>query len=118
MEETGPALAQAAATLTEVSAQPGEAVGRLRLSVPRVAVLFIIDPLLATFRTRHPRVEVELVIEDRFVDIVAEGYDARIRLWSSERRRSVDCCRFFVADSGTFPGPGRTGCKIAGGHAA
>jgi DNA-binding transcriptional LysR family regulator len=80
VEGTAPALAQAAATLTEVSAQPGEAVGRLRLSVPRVATTFIIDPLLTTFRTRHPRVEVELVIEDRFVDIVAEGYDAGIRL--------------------------------------
>jgi len=80
VEGAAPALAQAAATLTEVSAQPGEAVGRLRLSVPRVATTFIIDPLLATFRARHPRVEVELVIEDRFVDIVAAGFDAGIRL--------------------------------------
>ena len=80
VEGAAPALAQAAATLTEVSAQPGEAVGRLRLSVPRVAMPFVIDPLLPTFRTRHPRVEVELVIEDRFVDIVAEGYDAGVRL--------------------------------------
>src|SRR5436190_1908250 len=80
VEGVAPALAQATATLTEVSAQPGEAVGRLRLSVPRVATTFIIDPLLPTFRTRHPRVEVELVIDDRFVDIVAAGFDAGIRL--------------------------------------
>ena len=80
VEGTAPALAQAVATLTEVSAQPGEAVGRLRLSLPRVAVPFVIDPLLSTFRARHPRVEVELVVEDRLVDIVAEGYDAGIRL--------------------------------------
>jgi DNA-binding transcriptional LysR family regulator len=80
VEGAAPALAQAAATLTEVSAQPGEAVGRLRLSVPRVATTFIIDPLLPAFRARHPRVEVELVIDDRFVDIVAAGFDAGIRL--------------------------------------
>ena len=80
VEGTAPALAQTIAALTEVSAQPGEAVGRLRLSLPRVAVRFVIDPLLPTFRTRHPRVEVELVIEDRLVDIVAAGYDAGIRL--------------------------------------
>ena len=80
VEGAGPALAQAAATLTEVSAPPGEVVGRLRLSVPRVAVPFVIEPVLPEFRTRHPRVEVDVVIEDRLVDIVAEGYDAGIRL--------------------------------------
>jgi DNA-binding transcriptional LysR family regulator len=79
-EGAAPALAQAAATLTEVSAQPGETVGRLRLSLPRVALPFVMDPLLPTFRARHPRIEVELVVEDRLVDIVAEGYDAGIRL--------------------------------------
>lgn len=80
VEGTAPALAQAVATLAEVSARPGEAVGRLRLSLPRVAVPLVIDPLLPTFRARHPRVEVELVVEDRLVDIVAGGYDAGIRL--------------------------------------
>ena len=32
------------------------------------------------FRERHPRIEVELVFEDRRVDIVGEGYDAGVRL--------------------------------------
>lgn len=80
VDGAGPALAQALASLTEVSAQPGEAVGRLRLSVPRAAVPFVIDPVLPTFRTRHPRIEIEVVLEDRLVDIVAGGYDAGIRL--------------------------------------
>ena len=80
VEGTAPALAQAVATLTEVAAQPGETVGRLRLSLPRVAAPLVIEQLLPGFRARHPRVEVELVIEDRLVDIVAGGYDAGIRL--------------------------------------
>jgi DNA-binding transcriptional LysR family regulator len=79
VDGAAPALAQAAATLTEVSAKPGEPVGRLRLSVPRVAVPFVIEPVLPTFRLRYPRVEVELVAEDRLVDIVAGGFDAGIR---------------------------------------
>lgn len=79
VDGAAPALAQAAATLTEVSAEPGEPVGRLRLSVPRVAVPFVIEPILPTFRLRYPRVGVELVAEDRLVDIVAEGFDAGIR---------------------------------------
>jgi len=80
VDGAGPALSQAAAALTEVAARPGEAVGRLRLSVPRVAVPYVIEPVLPTFRARYPRIEVEVVIEDRLVDIVAEGYDAGVRL--------------------------------------
>jgi DNA-binding transcriptional LysR family regulator len=80
VEGAGPALAQALAALTEISAQPGEAVGRLRLSVPRAAVPFVIEPLVGPFRARHPRIEVEVAVDDRLVDIVAEGYDAGVRL--------------------------------------
>jgi DNA-binding transcriptional LysR family regulator len=89
VEGAGPALAQASAAMVEVSARPGEATGRLRLSVPRSAVPFVIDPVLPTFRARHPRVEVDLVIDDRFVDIVAEGYDAGVRLSESIQRDMV-----------------------------
>jgi DNA-binding transcriptional LysR family regulator len=101
MEAATPAVGQVLAALTEVSAQPGEAVGRLRLSVPRTAVPFVIDPVLPTFRARHPRVEVEVVIEERFVDIVAEGYDAGVRLTEAIERdmvqvRLTDAFRFVV----------------------
>jgi len=79
VDGAAPALAQAAAMLTEISAEPGEPVGRLRLSVPRVAVPFVVEPVLPTFRRRYPRVDVELVAEDRLIDIVAGGFDAGIR---------------------------------------
>jgi len=79
VEAAGPALGQAVAALTEVSAKPGETVGRLRLTVPRAAVPFVIDPVLPAFRARHPRVEVEIAVEERLVDIVAEGFDAGVR---------------------------------------
>jgi DNA-binding transcriptional LysR family regulator len=101
VESAGPAFGQILGALGEVSAKPGEAVGRLRLSVPRAAVPFVIDPVLPTFRARHPRVEVEVVIEDRFVDIVAEGYDAGVRLTEAIERdmvqvRLTDAFRFVV----------------------
>jgi DNA-binding transcriptional LysR family regulator len=101
MESASPALAQLASALTEISAKPGEAVGRLRLSVPRTAVPFVIDPVLPKFRTRHPRVEVDVVVEERFVDIVAEGYDAGVRLTEAIERdmvqvRLTDSFRFVV----------------------
>jgi DNA-binding transcriptional LysR family regulator len=43
-------------------------------------VQFFLAPMLARFREQHPCIEVEVVAEDRFVDIVAEGYDAGVRL--------------------------------------
>ncbi|ATB38277.1 LysR family transcriptional regulator [Cystobacter fuscus] len=104
VEGAGPALGQALATLTEVSARPGETVGRVRLSVPRAAVPYVITPVVPTFRERHPRIEVEVVIEERFVDIVAEGYDAGVRLSEAIERdmvqvRLTDAFRFVVVGS-------------------
>jgi len=101
VESAGPAVAQTIAALTEVSAPPGEVVGRVRLSVPRVAVPFVIEPVLPTFRARHPRVDVEISVEDRLVDIVAEGYDAGVRLAEYLERdmvqaRLTDAFRFVV----------------------
>jgi len=88
-ERAGPGLGQAVEALRNVGAPSGEAVGRLRLSVPEVAVPLVIEPLLPAFRARHPRVEVEIVAENRFVDIVAEGYDAGIRLHEALDRDMV-----------------------------
>jgi DNA-binding transcriptional LysR family regulator len=80
LESAGPAIAQVRAALTEVSAKPGEVVGRLRLTVPRAGFELVIKPFLPTFREQHPRVELDLAFEDRRVDIVREGFDAGIRL--------------------------------------
>ncbi|MFP2903632.1 LysR family transcriptional regulator [Pyxidicoccus sp. 3LFB2] len=101
VEEAGPGLAQASSALQGVSAQPGEVVGRLRLSVPRSAVSLLIAPVLPGFRARHPRVEVDVVVEDRLVDIVAEGFDAGVRLSETIERdmvqvRLTDAFRFIV----------------------
>src|SRR5260370_17945505 len=101
LEGAGPALGQALATLTQVSAQAGETVGRVRLTVPRVALPFVIAPVLPAFRARHPRIEAEVAVEDRLVDIVAEGYDAGVRLSEIIERdmvqvRLTDAFRFVV----------------------
>src|SRR5579864_8362811 len=101
VDGAGPSLGQVVAALEEVSAKPGETVGRVRLSVPRAAVPFVIDPVLPTFRARHPRVEVEVSVDDRLVDIVAEGYDAGVRLSESIERdmvqvRVTDAFRFVI----------------------
>jgi DNA-binding transcriptional LysR family regulator len=88
MESVAPALAQVSASLFQVAAKPGEAVGRVRLSVPRMAIP-LLTSIMPTFRARHPRVEIEVVVEDRFVDIIAEGYDAGVRLSEAIERDMV-----------------------------
>jgi DNA-binding transcriptional LysR family regulator len=43
---------------------PGEVVGRVRLSVPRAALPFVIDPVVPEFRARHPRIDVDGAVDD------------------------------------------------------
>ncbi|MCY1083415.1 LysR family transcriptional regulator [Archangium lansingense] len=107
VEAAGPAMGQALAALTAVSARPGEVVGRLKLSVPHAAVPFVITPVLPTFRARHPRVEVDVVVENRLVDIVTEGYDAGVRLSEAIERdmvqvRLTDAFRLIVVGAPAY----------------
>jgi DNA-binding transcriptional LysR family regulator len=80
LEQAGPGVNQALAALKDAAVQPGEIAGSVRLSIPAIALPFVTTPLVSTFASRHPRVEVELQVENRMVDIVAEGYDAGVRL--------------------------------------
>jgi DNA-binding transcriptional LysR family regulator len=107
VEAIGPAVAQTRAALAEVSAKPGEVVGRVRLTVPRAAFEFVIKPMLPRFRERHPRIDVEFVFEDRRVDIVAGGFDAGIRLSEYVERdmvgvRLTDSFRFIVVGAPSY----------------
>ncbi|MBI5070772.1 MAG: LysR family transcriptional regulator [Deltaproteobacteria bacterium] len=89
LEHSGAAVDQALEALKTVTARPGEVTGRVRLSVPTLAVPLILDRLLPRFAERHPRVEVDLQVENRFVNMVAEGLDAGIRLSEAIERDMV-----------------------------
>jgi len=89
LENAGPAVEQALESLRTVSARPGEVTGRVRLSVPSLAVGLILTRLLPRFAERHPKVEVEVQVENRFVNIIAEGADAGIRLSEAIERDMV-----------------------------
>lgn len=107
LESAGPAIAQVQAALGEVSAKPGEVVGRLRVTLPRAGFELVIRPFLPTFRERHPRIELELVFEDRRVDIVKEGFDAGVRLSEFVERdmvsvRLTNPLRFIVVGAPSY----------------
>lgn len=60
-------------------AAAGEVSGPLKLNVVRVAVPALAE-MLPAFLARHPRVTVQVEASDALVDIVAQGFDAGIRL--------------------------------------
>ena len=107
LEHAGPAVEQALESLKTVSARPGEVTGKVRLSVPNAAVALILARVLPRFIARYPKVEVDVRVEDRLVDIVAEGLDAGIRLTESIERDMVqirlsDPARFVVAGAPSY----------------
>ncbi|EMP2052830.1 LysR family transcriptional regulator [Enterobacter kobei] len=60
--------------------QEGDLTGRVRISVPTTYGHYCLPPLLARFSQQFPRVQVELNITNRNVDLIAEGFDLAIRL--------------------------------------
>ena len=57
----------------------GEVAGRLRLDVVSIALPHL-ERLVPAFLKKFPHVRLEIASNDRLVDIVAEGFDAGIRL--------------------------------------
>ncbi|WP_294255915.1 LysR family transcriptional regulator [uncultured Sphingomonas sp.] len=74
-----PLLAEARAALQDAANSQAEVRGLLRLNVTGAVMVDILPPLLDRFLNLHRQVRVEIVVEDRLVDIVAAGCDAGIR---------------------------------------
>jgi DNA-binding transcriptional LysR family regulator len=83
LASVGPALEDIDKAVEAVSAQRGEVTGILRINAPRVAVLMALAPILAKLAWAHARLTVEIHTNDSFVDIIAQGFDAGIRLGDS-----------------------------------
>ena len=54
--------------------------GRLRVSAGVTFARLKIVPKLGSFLARHPKLEIELILDDRNVDLVGEGIDVALRL--------------------------------------
>jgi DNA-binding transcriptional LysR family regulator len=85
----GPALDDIARAAETLDAERGEVSGALRISASRVAQEMALTPILARLAAHHPRLTVEARADDGFVDIVAEGYDAGVRLGASLQQGMV-----------------------------
>ncbi|MCJ8340296.1 MAG: LysR substrate-binding domain-containing protein [Pseudomonadales bacterium] len=54
--------------------------GRLRISAPQSFAEIKLTPLLAKFMLAYPNITVDMQLNDRYVDIVDEGFDLAIRI--------------------------------------
>ena len=62
----------------------GELRGRLRVAAPLSFGPTHFAPVLAQMARRHPQLHIHTSYSDRFVDLIAEGYDCGIRVGSLE----------------------------------
>ena len=79
-------IAGAFAALTDLRERPA---GLLRLSVPRVAVPLVIEPVLADFRRAYPDVAVEIDVNDAAVELTTNNLDAGIRIGEQVERDMI-----------------------------
>jgi DNA-binding transcriptional LysR family regulator len=63
-----------------VTEQTGELKGHLRLAVPVSFGILHLGPALCGFMQKHPGVTLDLDLNDRYVDLVSEGYDMAVRI--------------------------------------
>jgi DNA-binding transcriptional LysR family regulator len=73
-----PALLEIVGAVETVNRFRSRPAGTLRINTSE-AVLLRVLPIVLEFMTAYPEVKVDLIVEGRLVDIVAEGFDAGLR---------------------------------------
>lgn len=71
------AMDEAESTVSERALEPG---GRIRINVPVSYGIACLAPLWSGFMARYPKVELDISLNDRVVDLIEEGYDMAVRI--------------------------------------
>ncbi|EKE44219.1 LysR substrate binding domain protein [Oceaniovalibus guishaninsula JLT2003] len=95
-----------------VTAMQSAPSGLLRISVATDFGVNLLSPLLGDFLHRHPDVTVNMVLNNRFVELVSEGFDMAVRIGevddsSLRARRLADTARRMIAAPSYFERFGR-----------
>lgn len=101
-ERAAPTLSGLEEVEQALLSKSGDPTGRLRIAGPTLFGDFFLGRLAARYHAAYPRVELEIVVGDRVVDLLAEGFDAAIRVNAPDtselvRRRFACCCMQLVA---------------------
>ncbi|MFZ4166974.1 LysR family transcriptional regulator [Brevundimonas sp. NPDC058933] len=79
LDRLGPALGEVEAALDTVKGLSDRPAGTLKLNVPVSAAVMVLPHIVPAFLKVYPDIVLELVAEERFVDVLAAGCDAGIR---------------------------------------
>lgn len=74
------AVDDVATVADEVREGQGAVAGTLRINVPRLALMMGLTDALSRLAITHPRLTVEVISDDALSDVVADGFDAGVRL--------------------------------------
>ncbi|SEM26397.1 DNA-binding transcriptional regulator, LysR family [Pseudoxanthomonas sp. GM95] len=89
LEQVRVGLDQIDAAFQTLDAVRDTPAGLLRITLPRLVAERLVMPRLPAFHARYPQVQVELFVDRYMVDLVAEGFDAGVRLGESLARDMV-----------------------------
>ncbi|WP_288432299.1 LysR family transcriptional regulator [uncultured Acinetobacter sp.] len=74
-------MVNAAQAVMESSGQfHSEPQGTVRMSVPKAVGHFMLHPHMPEFFQRYPKIDVQMLLEDRYVDFIDDGVDLAIRI--------------------------------------
>jgi DNA-binding transcriptional LysR family regulator len=79
LARVGPAMADVGDALDRVRGLRDVPSGRLRINAPPPAIDLVLAPMAAPFLKAYPKVDLEVVGDSSFIDIVAAGFDAGVR---------------------------------------
>jgi DNA-binding transcriptional LysR family regulator len=79
LSRVGPAMHDVNGALDEVRGLRGVPSGRLRINAPPPAIDLVLASMVAPFLAAYPQIDLEIIGDSSFVDIVAQGYDAGVR---------------------------------------
>jgi DNA-binding transcriptional LysR family regulator len=74
--------------VSELQAEPK---GILRINAPMSFGTLYLGKAIAKFSAQYPELQVQLTLDDRFIDPIAEGYDVTIRIAPPETSPSLIC---------------------------
>ena len=79
LQRLGPALTEVEAAIDVVNGFRDRPAGWLRLNVPVSAARLVLPGIVPRFLAAYPDVQLEVITEESFVDVLASGCDAGIR---------------------------------------
>jgi DNA-binding transcriptional LysR family regulator len=79
LDRLGPALEGVGAALDVVNHFRDRPSGTLRLNVPNSAARLVLPAIVPPFLAAYPDIQLEIIAEDSFTDVLASGCDAGIR---------------------------------------